>query len=708
MNILVGQLGFIVAGCGFIFLALLLLTTKKYSLQKKLLYSICAIGAVWSVVSYFQLTTKSSIASVLVAESLLNLCLFLLLSASLSNQQRLISALASPLQKGLVLTFIIIAGLAATRLFTPILSLKTFLILFLTQAIIGLWATEQLFRRTHRSETWAIKPLCLGLGVFFAYHFALYSDALLTNSIERGFWLGRGWVAVLAIPLILLTARRVTNWGSRVYVSREVIYHSTLLLAAGGYLLVMAVAGYYLKLQGETWGTLAQGLFFALSGVVFASLFLSESFRNNIKVFITKHFFANKYEYRVEWMKVAEVLDNQDHTPYDNALTAMVSPFGCEKALLAIKDGNKFKIKAHYQTEDVAEESQQILEQLANHAIDYQWIIDIPLLNHSSEKTPFETQTLTLPTEHPFYYVVPLTCATGVKGVYLLSRPTSTDKLNWEDRDLMRAISMQLSVYLNVYHTNQKLAESRQFDTFNRMSAFLVHDLKNVVAQLQLINKNAIKHKQNPEFIDDAFETVDSAANRLNKVLDQLNNKRVDSQQQQHFDVIATLASACERRSVFLPKPELKLPQADRNTDKSLFKISADQERFSNILGHLIQNAQDATPNDGKIGVSVTAQMSHSTNQNQYLVISIKDTGSGMSQEFIENRLFKPFDTTKGNAGMGIGAYDAKQLVEELGGFIEVHSELGKGSDFQLFLPQIALRQQTEKAPQTISENSTV
>ncbi|WP_199450465.1 hypothetical protein, partial [Vibrio harveyi] len=135
-------------------------------------------------------------------------------------------------------------------------------------------------------------------------------------------------------------------------------------------------------------------------------------------------------------------------------------------------------------------------------------------------------------------YVVPLTCATGVKGVYLLSRPTSTDKLNWEDRDLMRAISMQLSVYLNVYHTNQKLAESRQFDTFNRMSAFLVHDLKNVLAQLQLINKNAIKHKHNPEFIDDAFETVDSAVNRLNKVLDQLNNKRVDSQQQQHFDVI--------------------------------------------------------------------------------------------------------------------------------------------------------------------------
>ncbi|WP_261858485.1 XrtA/PEP-CTERM system histidine kinase PrsK [Photobacterium sanguinicancri] len=681
MNILVSNLGFAFSGIGFVFLFLLLLTTKKQSLQKKLLYLICFFGVVWSLTSYSQFTAQWGIAPVLLAESCLNIALFLLLTSSLSNHQTLNKAITSSIQRGLLAALLIMASLAAIRMFSPILNLKLFLLFHLGQAIIGLWATEQLYRRTHRSETWAIKPLCLGLGVFFAYHFALYSDALLTSSIERGFWVGRGWIAVLAIPLILLTARRVSNWGSRVYVSREVIYHSTLLLVAGGYLLIMAIAGYYLKIQGQAWGSLAQSLFFALSGIVFASLFLSESFRNNLKVFITKHFFANKYEYRVEWMKVAELLDNQDNSPYDSALQAMVRPFGCEQALLAIQENNKFKIKADYQTADNHSEAQQLLSHLANPAVEHQWIIDIPQLKSGGEKTPFEINTLELPTHHPFYYVVPLTCSTGVKGVYLLSRPTSTDRLNWEDRDLMRAISMQLSVYLNVYHTNQKLAESRQFDTFNRMSAFLVHDLKNVVAQLQLINKNAIKHRHNPEFVDDAFETVESAVGRLNKVLHQLNNKRLEKQQTQSVNIIDTLQTVCEHRAVSLPKPTLQF-NSTSNESVTYYHLSADADRLRNIFGHLIQNAQDATPQEGV--VTVKAEL-----KPDYFVIAIEDNGTGMSQDFIESRLFKPFDTTKGNAGMGIGAYDAKQFIEDLGGYIEVDSTLGKGTRFQVYLPVI-------------------
>lgn len=685
MNILVSNVGFAFSGIGFVFLFLLLLTTKKQSLQKKLLYLICLCGVLWSLTSYSQFTAQWGIAPVLLTESCLNIAFFLLLTSSLSNHQTLPHAIASSLHKGLLITLLIMAALAAVRIFSPILNLKMFLLLHLGQAIIGLWATEQLYRRTHRSETWTIKPLCLGLGVFFAYHFALYSDALLTNSIERGFWVGRGWIAVLTIPLILLTARRVSNWGSRVYVSRDVIYHSTLLLVAGGYLLIMAIVGYYLKIQGQTWGSLAQSLFFALSGIVFASLFLSESFRNNLKVFITKHFFANKYEYRVEWMKVAELLDNQESSPYDSALQAMVRPFGCEQALLAIKENNKFKIKSDYQTEKHHHNAQQLLDLLANHAVEHQWIIDIAQLKNGGEKTPFAIEPQQLPSEHPFSYVVPLTCSTGVKGVYLLSQPTSTDQLNWEDRDLMRAISMQLSVYLNVHHANQKLAESRQFDTFNRMSAFLVHDLKNVVAQLQLINKNAIKHKHNPEFIDDAFETVESAVGRLNKVLHQLNNKRLDKQQTQSINLINTLQTVCERRAVSMPKPTLFLPSETSHLISN-HRLSADGERLSNILGHLIQNAQDATQPEGEVNVITEFK-------SDYFVISIKDNGTGMSQEFIESRLFKPFDTTKGNAGMGIGAYDAKQFIEDLGGYIDVESSVGKGTCFHVHIPAITQNQ---------------
>jgi signal transduction histidine kinase len=66
--------------------------------------------------------------------------------------------------------------------------------------------------------------------------------------------------------------------------------------------------------------------------------------------------------------------------------------------------------------------------------------------------------------------------------------------------------------------------------------------------------------------------------------------------------------------------------------------------------------------------------------------IVVEDTGQGMSEEFVRERLFKPFQTTK-QAGMGIGAYESFLYVQELGGKILVHSELNKGTRVTILLP---------------------
>lgn len=108
--------------------------------------------------------------------------------------------------------------------------------------------------------------------------------------------------------------------------------------------------------------------------------------------------------------------------------------------------------------------------------------------------------------------------------------------------------------------------------------------------------------------------------------------------------------------------------------------ITADKERFCNVLSHIIQNAQEATNEEGSV-------MVESNKEEQYYTIRITDNGIGMSADFIEDRLFKPFDTTKGNSGMGIGAYDAKKLIEQLKGYIDVQSEPGKGSCFTMRIP---------------------
>lgn len=478
---------------------------------------------------------------------------------------------------------------------------------------------------------------------------------------------------IATVPLVLITARRVKQWSARIYVSREIVYHSTLLIAAGSYLLIMAAVGYYIRYVGDGWGAMVQNVFFALGGIIFASLFISESLRRQLKVFITKHFYANKYDYREEWMRFASVLEQDVESPYQVALNAIVTLFECNHGMLATFEDGKLKKQAMHNLTDYPE-SNTLLQYLASEAIQHKWIVDIGELQRSEKHIPFSFDAKEVSMIQTFSHIVPITSKQGLNSACFISPPQSTQSLNWEDRDLMTAISTQLSVYLNLYKTNQILSENQQFDAFNRMSAFLAHDLKNVLAQLQLLSKNAKRHKDNPEFIEDAFETIESAVNRLKKVVDHLRKKDTIINATETFSVHSVIQQACMDRSSVQPAPRY-IPKQN-----NAFSITTDKERFYNILSHLIQNAQEATPPDGSVTISSSLEKGIYT-------ICIEDTGAGMTDDFIESRLFKPFDTTKGNSGMGIGAYDAKKFVEQLNGYIDVQSEPGCGSSFTICLP---------------------
>jgi signal transduction histidine kinase len=121
-------------------------------------------------------------------------------------------------------------------------------------------------------------------------------------------------------------------------------------------------------------------------------------------------------------------------------------------------------------------------------------------------------------------------------------------------------------------------------------------------------------------------------------------------------------------------------PAPDLHMDASGVEISANAEEFTMVITHLLRNAQDATPPDGNIDVILES------NDNEVL-ISIEDTGCGMSVQFIRDRLFRPFDSTKGVRGMGIGAYQAREFARKLGGDLTVVSEVGKGTTMTMSMP---------------------
>ena len=304
------------------------------------------------------------------------------------------------------------------------------------------------------------------------------------------------------------------------------------------------------------------------------------------------------------------------------------------------------------------------------------WIIDIREFAIVEDSYPGLSVNAQLCGQKNIDIIIPIFMNKSVYGFFLLAMPAEQGLLNWEDRDLLFSISKQLSNYLSLNEANESLAESKQFDAFNRMSAFLVHDLKNIQAQLSLISSNAKRHRANPDFVDDVFETIEAATGRLDKVLTQLRNKQVVESSKKSTDVQALIMAVVEQRNVQMPQVSAQLSLE--------INMVIDEETFSSVLNHLLQNAQVAT-NDND-WVKIIAEIKEDN-----LHLAIIDNGCGMSADFIANRLFKPFDTTKGNAGMGIGVYEAKQFIEGVGGTMQVTSSENEGSHFTIVIPNKAL-----------------
>ena len=228
-----------------------------------------------------------------------------------------------------------------------------------------------------------------------------------------------------------------------------------------------------------------------------------------------------------------------------------------------------------------------------------------------------------------------------------------------------------IAVHLAQERSDNQLAEAQQFEAYNRLTAFLLHDLNNLIAQQSLIVANAEKHKRTPEFVDDAIQTIANSVAKMKRVMRQL--KRGEANRVVKATNLKFLvSSAVDQCAGHEPVPSIHLDGVDVS-----FKVDA--EEFTMVLVHLIRNAQDATPVDGDVTVSLE-------HRDQQALISVSDSGTGMSPEFIRDHLFRPFDSTKGSQGMGIGAYQAREFARKIGGDLKVESTISRGTTISIVL----------------------
>ncbi|MEZ5585080.1 MAG: GAF domain-containing protein, partial [Candidatus Competibacteraceae bacterium] len=123
------------------------------------------------------------------------------------------------------------------------------------------------------------------------------------------------------------------------------------------------------------------------------------------------------------------------------------------------------------------------------------------------------------------WLIVPLLLGERLQGFLVLAEARAPQQINWEDRDLLKTAGCQVASYVALLETSEALGEARQFEAFHRLSASVVHDLKNIAAQLALVVANAARHGKNPAFVEDAFQTVGNATERMNRLLAQLRKR---------------------------------------------------------------------------------------------------------------------------------------------------------------------------------------
>jgi len=685
-----GTISYCVAAGAYLALSVMLLTRWRRRFHGSLLLPATLVSFAWSAALAWQLTRT--------APPLTGLFFFLEILRDVLWLGVLLRALASVGGRdiprwayGLVYATagaVMIAGLAlgvahdlgrgfeiAPRVLIPGMLLLS---------LIGFVLVEQVSRNTRRSQEWSVKFLWIGAGAMIAYDLCLYSIALLYNQIPLVMWEARGAANALAVPLLAVAVSRTSQWSPQSFMSRRPVLYTTSIIAAGSYLLAVAIAGYYVRAFGGTWGGAAQLVLFFGAALALILVLFSGQARAWLRVFLTKHFYPYKYDYRVEWLRLIRTLSasaaSSEDTLAQRTIRALAQIVNSDAGGVWVERDGTF-VPAGGDLAGPDSPAEPADSAFVRFLAAREWIADVNARRRhaAGDRPELEIPEWLLRLDRA-WLVVPLLQEDRLVAFVVIAQPLAPQDLTWEDLDLLRTVGRQVASYIALDQAAAKLAQSQQFEAYNRFAAFMMHDLKNLIAQQTLVVQNAARHRDNPQFIDDAISTIDNSVKRMNRLLEQLRRGETMgvARRVQLARVCADAVSRCSDR-----KPEPTFRVDGEVSDPQSLEVLVSAERLSLVLEHVIRNAQDATAPEGSVTVELRRAARHA-------IIEVRDTGRGMDAAFIRERLFRPFDTTKGSQGMGIGAFQTREFVRMAGGDVRVQSEPDKGTQFTVSLPLAA------------------
>lgn len=562
-----------------------------------------------------------------------------------------------------------LAGVAAV----PVLETSWILrCLFALGALMLLHGSSQ--RRdhptAHRREAW----ISGALAFLWAYDFNHYMLAWIASDQFTSVGPMRGFV--MALLAVMLALGLYGDTARPVSLSRPILMR----LVTVAFLIVYVLAIAFLAmLSGEIaapFGQVVQfTMLFALAVGVLA-IMSSASLRAWLRVELSKHLFAHRYDYRALWLRFAATVagdggaGEDDGGSLDARITrAIAEAMAVPGALLFLRDetGQLHRAEAWdwpRESESIDHLDPALAERMARSG----WIVDIaadwvtfsPLLPAWMHHSP------------QAWVIAPLIHREVLLGAILLAAPRPARRLDWEDLDVLRVVCGEAAARISEVRSRAALAEAQRFDEFNRRFAFILHDLKNLVSQMSLLASNVERHADNPAFRADMVLTLQETAARMTDLIQRLAQSDAMGGSEASGLALGATVRAC------VPRWGAGLEQINVEGDVARL-VRADAESLARALDHLVRNALDASPPDRPVILQLEGGAEEAR-------IHVIDEGAGMSADFIAGQLFRPFTSTKAG-GFGLGAHEARLLIHAMGGTLAVESVEGQGTRFTIGLP---------------------
>ena len=555
---------------------------------------------------------------------------------------------------------------------------------FASFVLVGLVLIGHGFEKTYRLTSSEIRPRLrpsyLGFWSVLGFYTFLLASALLYSSI------GLGKLVATALPLTfsgVLAAhgflrRAVADATTRV--SRHVVYSSFTALSAGIFVLAIAAAAQIASLTRWSPDEILI-VTFSFAGVIVAILLLfSHRFQRSVRRYIDRNFYVNRYDYRTQWTRITEFLSGigNAETLIERVGVFLRDVFQAEEVTIALRNeatgdfepahgkgnGSGAVLLADSPLSVQLGTSRKAL--LLDHKID-----DLSYIPIYAENQAWLSATASR-------IVAPLLCTGELVGLIGLERCDETDHFTYEDVALLDAVAGHVAATLRSMHLTRELSETRESQLMSQWSRMILHDLKNHLTPLRTMAGNLAAYRDDPTAIDICAADLDRVVDRLEQLVRTLAGLR----EIPRLQVCACCPNAIVEQALaalqVAQHPGVKvdlLLDAERH-------VHADAGMLQRVIENLVTNAVEAMRGEGRLTIR-TQNVRES--QSEEVHILVEDTGCGMPPDFIRDRLFQPFATTK-KKGIGLGLYQSRSIVRAHGGRLTVRSVVGKGTAFLIAL----------------------